>query len=67
MDDRILCNNAVFCRVRLNHLELHRPHASAHEESITLAHGTICYGFHKLLHTLQYRKQNIPSRKYGLR
>ena len=67
MDDRILCDDAVFCGVRFNHLELHRPHASAYKEGIALAHRPVCYRFRELLHTLQHLKQNIPSRKYGLR
>ena len=41
VDDGVLSNNTVFCRVGLDDLELDCPHASANEESVALAHRAV--------------------------
>lgn len=43
VDDSVLGNNAVRCRVCLHHLELHSPHATTHQEQVTFVDGTISF------------------------
>lgn len=43
VDDSVLGNNAVRCRVRLHHLELHGPHATTHQEQVAFVDGTVSF------------------------
>ena len=42
VDDGVLSNNTVFCRVGLNDLELDSTHAATDKESVALANGAVC-------------------------
>ena len=41
MDDRVLRDNTIFCRISLHDLELNGSHATADEEGVALAHGSV--------------------------
>ena len=41
MDNSVLSDDAELRRVRLDDLELHRAHAAANEESVSLADGAV--------------------------
>lgn len=41
MDDRVLRDNTIFCRIGLHDLELNGSHATADEEGVALAHGSV--------------------------
>ena len=41
MDDRVLRDNTIFCRISLHDFELNGSHATADEEGVALAHGSV--------------------------